>query len=329
MILDAFNRAFLFYGGVPRRVIIDNPKTMVSFIGKGKERKFHPRFLACMHHYAIEPVACTPASGWEKGQVENQVKYLRGQIFTPKLSFECLEDLNAHLFERCEALCDKPHPEIKTQTIKSMFAQEFQSLRPLGQAFDGYSERQVRVNGYCLARFDTNSYSVPCKYAQSPVSLRAYADKIIISDGRDIIAEHSRSFDRHQKFFCLWHYLPLFKERPGALTDGAPFKHWDMPDALHMIWKHYKKQQGGDRDFIELLNLYHKHGHEAVDMACKLAIEYKSLQLSAIISLLHSLTETDVISEMSAKEESYPSLALPPQANCHRYDQLLAIGVMT
>jgi transposase len=24
-------------------------------------------------HYLIDPVACTPASGWEKGQVENQV----------------------------------------------------------------------------------------------------------------------------------------------------------------------------------------------------------------------------------------------------------------
>ena len=69
MVLDAFNRALAFYGGVPRRVIIDNPKTMVVFIGKGKERMFHPRFLACMSHYAIEPVACTPAAGWGKGQV--------------------------------------------------------------------------------------------------------------------------------------------------------------------------------------------------------------------------------------------------------------------
>ena len=44
MVLDAFNRALAFYGGVPRRVIIDNPKTMVTFIGKGKERIFIPAF---------------------------------------------------------------------------------------------------------------------------------------------------------------------------------------------------------------------------------------------------------------------------------------------
>jgi transposase len=37
----------------------------------GKERKFNRRFLTLANHYLFEPVACTPAAGWEKGQVEN------------------------------------------------------------------------------------------------------------------------------------------------------------------------------------------------------------------------------------------------------------------
>ena len=69
MVLDAFVHAFEFYNGVPKRVIIDNPKTMVTYVSRSKDRIFHPRFLALMNHYVIEPVACTPASGWEKGQV--------------------------------------------------------------------------------------------------------------------------------------------------------------------------------------------------------------------------------------------------------------------
>ncbi len=326
MVLDAFNRALAFYGGVPRRVIIDNPKTMVAFIGKGKERTFHPRFLACMSHYAMEPVACTPASGWEKGQVESQVKTLRGQIFSPKLYFDTLEDLNAHLQARCEALANKPHPEAKTRSIDEVFAEEREALRPLGRAFDGYTERQVSVNGYCLARFDTNDYSVPCHYARRPVSLRAYADKVVISDGKEVIAEHERCFDKHQKRFCLWHYLSLFEQRPGALRNGAPFKHWSMPKALEMIWRHYQSQTGGDRDFIELLTLYREHGSDAVEMACELAVEYGTLQLSAIIALLHDLTDTESAEEMADEAVSYPQLHLPPEANCHRYDQLLSTG---
>ena len=55
MVLDAFVRALAFYDGVPRRVIIDNPKTMVTYVSRSKMRIFHPRFLALMNHYVILP----------------------------------------------------------------------------------------------------------------------------------------------------------------------------------------------------------------------------------------------------------------------------------
>lgn len=229
MVLDAFNEAFDFYGGVARRVIIDNPKTMVTHIGNGKERTFHPRFLALMSHYALEPVACTPASGWEKGQVENQVKSLRKQIFSPKLSFDTRDDLNTFLRARCETLANKPHPEDKTRKVCDVFEDERAYLRPVGHPFDGYSEKSVRVSQTCLVQHSTNSYSVPCSYAGEMVFLRAYADRIVISDTHDVIAEHPRSFGRYGKHFCIWHYLPLFQQRPGALRDGAPFKQWKAP----------------------------------------------------------------------------------------------------
>ena len=78
MVLDAHMRALAFYRGIPRRLIIDNPKTMVRTIGVGKGRQFNTRFLAMMNRYLIEPAACTPAAGWEKGQVENQGAANRG-----------------------------------------------------------------------------------------------------------------------------------------------------------------------------------------------------------------------------------------------------------
>ena len=94
MLLDAFNQALAFYQGIPKRVLIDNPKTMVVRIGPGKARDFHPRFMALMNHYVLEPVACTPAAGWEKGQIENQVSYVRNQFFKPQLRFDDLAALN-------------------------------------------------------------------------------------------------------------------------------------------------------------------------------------------------------------------------------------------
>lgn len=322
MVLDAFVQALSFYEGVPRRVIVDNAKTMVVHIGRGKEREFHPRFLALMNHYAMEPVACTPASGWEKGQIENQVKVLRNELFKPKLCFATLADLNTYLRLRCDALGSKPHPETRDQTIDAVFAEEQEHLRPLGRAFDGYTERQVQVTSTCLVRLDTNHYSVPSAYANSRVSLRNYADKIVVTNGSEVITTHERSFDRHCMVFNPWHYLPLLDKKPGALRNGAPFKEFALPKPLQMIRTHYSQQPQGDRDFVDLLMLYQEHGHEAVEMACALAVEYKTFQLSAIIALLHGLVEPARM-ERTAEAVSYPHLQLPPQANCLRYDQLL------
>ena len=48
-------------------------KTAVDTIFVGRDRAYNRRFQQMCGHYLVEPVACTPASGWEKGQVENQV----------------------------------------------------------------------------------------------------------------------------------------------------------------------------------------------------------------------------------------------------------------
>src|SRR6202790_4369200 len=68
LVFDAHDKAFRFYGGVCRRGIYDNMKTAVEAIFVGKARRYNLRFLQMCSHHLIEPVACTPASGWEKGQ---------------------------------------------------------------------------------------------------------------------------------------------------------------------------------------------------------------------------------------------------------------------
>ncbi|UXB11876.1 transposase family protein [Aeromonas dhakensis] len=83
MLFAAHDAALHYWGGVPRQGIYDNLKTSVDQVLDGKERRFNPRFLALMSHYVIEPVACTPASGWEKGQVEKQVQDVRRRCFPP------------------------------------------------------------------------------------------------------------------------------------------------------------------------------------------------------------------------------------------------------
>ena len=115
MLFDAHAEAFSFFNGLPLRGIYDNMKTAVDTVFTGKERKFNQRFIQMLSHYLIEPTACTPAAGWEKGQIENQVGNIREWLFVPKLKFSDMENLNAYLLTRCVEIANKrPHPEKKT-----------------------------------------------------------------------------------------------------------------------------------------------------------------------------------------------------------------------
>ena len=101
MVFDAHDRAFEFYGGACARGIYDNMPTAVDAILKGKDRRFNKKFERMCSHHLVEPVACSPASGWEKGQVESQVKTSRGRFFAPRLRVAGYGELNDILNEAC------------------------------------------------------------------------------------------------------------------------------------------------------------------------------------------------------------------------------------
>ncbi len=146
MVLDAHVQAFACFGGVPKRMVYDNLKTVVEAVLVGKERRFNRRFMTLASHYLFEPVACTPESGWEKGQVENQVGNVREWLFTPTPRFDNLAALNAWLTQRCAELAQRPHPTQAARTIAECFAEEQGHLIPVTAAFDGHVDDLRRVS---------------------------------------------------------------------------------------------------------------------------------------------------------------------------------------
>ena len=155
------------------------------------------------------------------------------------------------------------------------------------------------------------------------MSLRAYAGRIVLVSGQDIIAGHKRRFTRNVSYFEPWHYAPLLDRKPGALRNGAPFVGWQLPDAMHRIKEHYMAGKGGDRKFVDLLLLVQDHGIEVVEMACARAVEQNTLRLSAVINLINQLVEPVItlLNEACA----CPQLTLPPEANCKRYEALCSV----
>jgi transposase len=322
MVFDAHARAFAFFGGVPRRGIYDNMKPAVDAIFTGKERRYNRRFLVMCNHYLVEPTACTPASGWEKGQVENQVGNVREWLFTPKLRCADLAELNAHLTERCMQLArERTHPEQTERKILEVWDEERMALRAMPAPFDGFAEDSARISSTCLVNFERNRYSVECHFVGQVATVRAYAERIVLFCEGQMIGEHPRCFARGRTLYNPWHYVPVLERKPGALRNGAPFKDWNLPATMTRLRERLAKHADGDRQFVEILTMVAIYGLDAVSEACSAALEEQVVSSAHVVNLLHRVADAVRVAPLQVPEAL--RLTIEPAANCDRYDRLL------
>jgi transposase len=322
MVFDAHERAFLFFGGACTRGIYDNMKTAVDGIFTGKERRFNRRFEQMCSHYLVEPVACTPGAGWEKGQVENQVGTVRKRFFAPRLHFATLEELNNWLQAACVDYAKAmAHPEFKERKVWDVYSEEKAALVPWVGPFDGFAETTATASKTCLVRFDRNRYSVKAKAANRPVSLRTYAGRVEIRLDGEIVANHARVFNRDQVVYDPWHYLPVLARKPGALRNGAPFKNWELPPALARVRRRLVGSDDADRQFVAILAAVMDDGLEAVEAACTKALNDGPCGQDVVLNILARQREEDQPPPLDVP--SALTLSIEPAADCARYDRLL------
>ena len=287
MVFDAHDRAFALFKGACGRGIYDNMKTAVETIFVGKGRLYNRRFLQMCSHYLVDPVACTPASGWEKGQVENQVGLVRQRFFTPRLRFKNLDELNAWLLDKCIVYAKvHPHPELTEQTIWEVFEAERPKLVPYAGRFDGFHAVPASVSKTCLVRFDNNKYSVTASAVGRPVEVHAYADRIVIRQDGRIVAEHPRSFGRGETVYDPWHYVPVLARKPGALRNGAPFKDWVLPASMERVRRKLAGADDGNRQMVDILTAVLTDGLPAVEAACAEAIAHSVHSADVVLNIL-------------------------------------------
>ena len=321
MVFDAHDKAFAFFGGACTRGIYDNMKTAVDAIFVGKERAYNRRFQQMCGHYLVEPVACTPASGWEKGQVENQVGTVRQSFFAPRVRVRSLQELNDWLADRCvEWAKARPHPEIAGKTVWEVFEAERPSLVPYRGPFDGFHAIPAAVSKTCLVRFDNNKYSVDASAVGRPVEIRAYAERVEIRQEGRVVAEHARAFGRGGTIYDPWHYVPILARKPGALHNGAPFKDWDLPAPIDRIRRKLKAATDGDRQTVEILSAALTDGLPAVEAACAEALENGVHSADVVLNILarrRDIGPPPIIATPEALR-----LACEPVADCARYDSL-------
>jgi transposase len=321
MVFDAHNRAFAFFKGTCTRGIYDNMKTAVDSVFIGKDRQYNRRFLRMCGHHLVDPVACTPASGWEKGQVENQVGLVRERFFTPRLRVTSYEELNAWLLDRCVAYAKvHKHPELPDCTIWQAFEAERPRLVPISGPFDGFHAIQASVSKTCLVRFDNNKYSVASRAVGRPVEIQAYAERVVIRQDGAIVGDHRRRFGRGETIYDPWHYVPVLARKPGALRNGAPFKDWLLPASLERVRRKLKGSDDGDRQMVKVLSAVLSDGLVAVEAASAEALASGVHSADVILNILARRRDPGPAATILTPDAL--QLRHAPLADCARYDSL-------
>ena len=104
-------------------------------------------------------------------------------------------------------------------------------------------------------------------FANRPVSLRIYPDRIIVVAEGQAICQHQRVFarshDRQSRTIYDWrHYLAVVQRKLGALRNGDPLA--QMPPSFRSLHQHLLKRPGGDREMVEILSLVLQQDEQVV-----------------------------------------------------------------
>ncbi len=188
--------AFKFFGGVTKKVLYDNLKTVV-LSRLGNNIQFNPKFMEFAGIYLFEPRLCNPRRGNEKGKVESGVKYIRSSFLSGRETKSAWPAIKGDAIGWLKATANVRMHRTTRERPLDRFEKEqsFLAALPLVD-YDASIIRTVKATSQALLHFDGNAYSVPYSLAYKPLTLKALPDTIRIFDGTKEVAEHKRSYER-------------------------------------------------------------------------------------------------------------------------------------
>jgi len=208
--------AFSAWNGVPRVLLYDNLKSAV-LERQGEAIRFNPTLLELAAHYRFEPRPVAVARGNEKGRVERAIRYIRDAFFAAR-SFVDVVDLNEQAHQwATEQAAVRPWVEDKARRVRDAFADEQGKLLPLPHdPFPAHERVQVEVGKTPYVRFDLNDYSVPHDRVRRSLTVVADLETVRVIDGAEVVAVHSRCWDRDQQVELPEHLTRLAQEKRRA-----------------------------------------------------------------------------------------------------------------
>jgi transposase len=331
-ILEGMVAAFDFFGGVPKEVWWDNPRTVATLILKGRERQVHPRYAALASHHVFEPRFCMPARGNEKPDAESTVKAVQKRFATPVPRVADLSGLNVLLRQWCQAEPDRVVRSLAgTFAIKDRLAEDLAvaSPPPRDRFEPCVIHPAVGVDKYQSVAFDGNRYSVPRAFAFGIVTVKGFVDHVAIVAQGQVVATHARSLEKQAMILDPHHYLATLDRKPGALDHAPVFRDWALPACFADFRTRLERRHGpgaGTRQYARVLQLLAEHPLTRLGTAIETCVREQLDTAEAVIRRTRALAAIEAAKRPSPQtpQESITSTQVDvPLPDLSRFNQLL------
>lgn len=326
--LRGHEAAFLAFGGVPKVLLYDNLKAAV-LERLGDAIRFNPQLLEFAAHYRFEPRPVAVCRGNEKGRVERAIRYIRDNFFAAR-EYQSLDDLNLQAYRWCNTNAqDRPCPEDREKSIRQVFQEEQPHLIALpDNPYPCNEIEEVRVPKTPYVRFDWNDYSVPPTKVRQMLSVNATLDTITILDGAEVVARHSRSFDKGAQIESQSHLDSLSEHKKNARQHRGQHRLSHALDCasafLHAAAEHGYTLSTTTSQLIQLLDDYGAATlNEAMQDALSRGVPHPNAVRQSLQRILDERNQSPTANHLISLDKRVNEVVIKPHA-LSNYDALYA-----
>lgn len=221
--LAGLQRIFEHIGGAPQVIRFDNLSAAVVKVLDDGKRVLTDGFSRFMLHYRFKAEFCSPASGNEKGNVENKVGYSRRNALVPIPTISSYDEFNEYLWSWCEKDAERIHYKHKVQ-IQELWEQEKDSLLVLPEnPYSVFRYETVKPNKYGFVCIDTNSYGLRPSLSGCLVQAKIFYDSIEFYYNHSLEARYPRCYEHNKEILDWTKYIGALCKKPGAAADARFF----------------------------------------------------------------------------------------------------------
>lgn len=287
-LIKELDQAFLYFGGVPKRLKVDNMKTAI-LKNQHYDLEFNQDFLEFAYHYNTVIVPCTPYSPEQKGTVESGIKYLQGNFIAGR-TFQDAVDLKRQLKEWMNTYANQrvhgTTRKVPSVVFESLEKEKLQLLPDESFTFFNRCVRTVSTN--CHIHFENNYYSVPACFVGKEVLVRFNSHLVRIICQGEQIALHQKAKGAGL-YVTIRHHLPDYKVY--SQTEYQKRLEEKMAEIGNFAHEYFRmlletKESHWFRSVRVILGFAKKYGNDAVNLSLKRALYYSAVDLTIIKNIL-------------------------------------------